>query len=209
LITRNQVVFTTVLLQQKRYLFLFHLFSLILLHTILEQFEMIVSKALPLLLLSLAKAAEHKLPLSAANVHWGYFSKTLSPALTISSGDEVEVEMATHHGCDDWDLMIEGDPGMEDVFFWDHMTGANEHFRGATGGGDGVHVLTGPIFVEGAEPGDMLKVEILDLKPRKNPKTGKTYGSNAAAWWGFQARVDKVDGTSFKAGQFTGTPVSF
>lgn len=100
-----------------------------------------------------------------------------------------------------------GDPGMEDVFFWDSMTGANEHFRGATGGGDGVHVLTGPIFVEDAEPGDMLKVEILDLQPRKNPVTGKTFGSNAAAWWGFQARVKMVDGSDFMAGEFTGTPV--
>ncbi len=166
------------------------------------------SLALSLLLLSVADAAEYVLPLSADNVHWGYFSKTLTPALNVSSGDEVTVEMATHHGCDDWDLMIEGDPGMEDVFYWSHMEGANEHFRGATGGGDGVHILTGPIYVEGAEPGDMLKVEILDLKPRKNPTTGRTFGSNAAAWWGFHARVPMADGTSFKAGQFTNTPVS-
>jgi hypothetical protein len=27
------------------------------------------------------------------------------------------------------------------------------------------------------------QVDILDLVPRKNPSTGKTYGSNAAAWW--------------------------
>ena len=87
--------------------------------------------------------------------------------------------------------------GMEDVFYWSHMEGANEHYRGASGAGDGVHILTGPIYVEEAEVGDMLKVEILDLKPRKNPKTGKTYGSNAAAWWGFQARVKMVDGSDF------------
>jgi len=96
---------------------------------------------------------------------------------------------------------------MEDVYYWSNMDGA-EYYRGATGGGDGVHILTGPIFVEEAEPGDLLKVEILDLKPRKNPKTGKTYGSNAAAWWGFQARVKMVDGSDFKAGTFTDTPVS-
>ena len=99
--------------------------------------------ALSLLLLSASEAVNHTLPLSAKNVHWGYFSKTLEPALTVMSGDEVEVEMATHHGCDDWDLMIEGDPGMEDIFYWSHLDGANEHFRGATGGGDGVHILTG------------------------------------------------------------------
>lgn len=39
-----------------------------------------------------------------------------------------------------------------------------------------------------------VQVQILDLYPRKNPKTGKTYGSNAAAWWGYQFR------TPFKTG---------
>ena len=46
---------------------------------------------------------EADLPLSAANVHWGFFSKTLEPVLTIDSGAEVIVEMATHHACDDYD----------------------------------------------------------------------------------------------------------
>ena len=70
-----------------------------------------------------------------------------------------------------------------------------------------MHVLTGPIFVEGAEPGDLLKVTIQDLQPRVNPE-GKTYGSNANAWWGFQARVPQADGTDFDAGDFTDTPGS-
>jgi hypothetical protein len=48
-------------------------------------------------------------------------------------------------------------------------------------------------------------VEILDLQPRPN-KDGKTYGSNAAAWWGFQARVPTTDGTTYKAGSFSDTP---
>ena len=128
------------------------------------------------------------LKLSKDTVHWGYFSKTLAPVLTIASGDEVVVEMATHHACDDWDLMIKGDAGMESIYTWSNET-KGEPYRGASGGGDGVHILTGPIFVEGAEPGDILKVEIIDLIPRANPN-GKTYGSNAAAWWGFHARVN-------------------
>lgn len=40
------------------------------------------------------------------------------------------------------------------------------------------------------------QVDILDLYPRKNPKTGKTYGSNAAAWWGYQARLPFKTGDS-------------
>jgi acetamidase/formamidase len=97
--------------------------------------------------------------------------------------------MATHHACD----------------AWSSSAGAGVKYRGATGKGDGVHILTGPIYVEGAEPGDILKVEILNLQPRPN-KDGKTFGSNAAAWWGFQARVNKVDGSPFDAGSFTTTP---
>jgi len=93
---------------------------------------------------------------------------------------------------------------MEDIFHWSTEM-QNEAMRGATGGGDGVHVLTGPIFVEDAEPGDMIAVEILDLELRANPD-GKTFGSNAAAWWGYQARFPKVDGSSFTAGSFTETP---
>lgn len=47
--------------------------------------------------------------------------------------------------------------------------------------GDGVHIMTGPIYVCGAEPGDILQVDILDLKPRKNPKTGKVCPKACAA----------------------------
>jgi hypothetical protein len=101
---------------------------------------------------------------------------------------------------------IKGDAGMEDIYLWSNTT-IGEEFRGAQGGGEGVHILTGPIFIDGAEPGDLLKVEILDLKPRVNPE-GKTFGSNAAAWWGFQARVPKVDASDFTAGTFTNTPGS-
>ena len=152
------------------------------------------------------EGTEYAVPLSASNVHWGYFSKTLDPVLTVPSGSEVTIEMATHHACDDYDKMIKGDAGMEDIYTW-NGTFVGEEYRGASGGGDGVHILTGPIFVEGAEPGDLLKVEILDLKPRLNPD-GKTFGSNAAAWWGFQARVPLVNGADFTAGDFTDTPNS-
>ncbi|NEV03285.1 acetamidase/formamidase family protein, partial [Bradyrhizobium uaiense] len=47
---------------------------------------------------------------------------------------------------------------------------------------------TGPIHVCGAEPGDVLEVQILDIWPRPsaNPAfAGKSFGSNAAASWGF------------------------
>ncbi|KAJ1458243.1 hypothetical protein M885DRAFT_480473 [Pelagophyceae sp. CCMP2097] len=155
--------------------------------------------------LALAGAAAQKhIALSNETVHWGYFSKLLSPVVTIKSGETVIVEMATHHACDDWDKMIKGDAGMESIYKWNEKV-KREAFRGATGTGDGVHVLTGPIFVEEAEPGDLLKVTILDLQPRINAE-GRAFGSNANAWWGYQARMPQADGSFFEAGDHSGTP---
>ena len=57
-----------------------------------------------------------------------------------------------------------------------------EERRGATGGGDGVHD-DGPDLRGGRDARRHPRVEIVDLMPRPN-KDGKTYGSNAAAWWG-------------------------
>ena len=42
----------------------------------------------------------------------------------------------------------------------------------------GVHLMTGPIYVEDAKPGDMLEVRYLRMVPRFD------YGSNLAANWG-------------------------
>eukprot|EP01025_Chloroclados_australasicus_P011358 TRINITY_DN1490_c2_g1_i2.p1 TRINITY_DN1490_c2_g1~~TRINITY_DN1490_c2_g1_i2.p1 ORF type:complete len:505 (+),score=55.33 TRINITY_DN1490_c2_g1_i2:117-1631(+) len=130
----------------------------------------------------------HELKINSSTVHWGYFYDGLQPTLAVHSGDEIFIEMATHHAGDDYDKMIKGDPGMEDIFSWDTETGPRIFTRGATGRGDGVHVVTGPIWICDSEPGDVLQVDILELSPRPNPE-GKTYGSNAAAWWGFHQRI--------------------
>jgi len=144
------------------------------------------------------KAAYHYLPATAETVHWGYFSKLLKPQLEIDSGDYVTIEALTHHANDDADRMIKGDPGAESVFLWTREKKGVDR-RGAgpvdgkllgrgSGEGFGVHICTGPVYIRGAEPGDILEVRIIDVKPRPcaNPAyAGKAFGSNAAAWWGF------------------------
>lgn len=70
--------------------------------------------SLPIVQRSVAPEAD--LPLNSDNVHWGYFSKELDPVMTVKSGDEVVVEMATHHACDDWDKMIAGDEGTMNIY---------------------------------------------------------------------------------------------
>jgi len=137
-------------------------------------------------------------PASADTVHWGYFSKNLKPQVEVDSGDFVTIESLTHHANDDFERMIKGDPGLESVYHWTKDQ-KNVDRRGAgpmdasvlgrgAGEGFGVHILTGPVYVRGAAPGDILEVRILDVSPRPsaNPNyKGKAFGSNAAAWWGF------------------------
>jgi acetamidase/formamidase len=140
----------------------------------------------------------HHLPATDKTVHWGYFSKTLPPIVTVESGDFVTIETVTHHAYDDYERMIKGDPGVESIYYWDKTRkGVNRRGAGpmdaslfgrGAGEGLGVHICTGPVAVQGAEPGDILEVRILDVKPRPsaNPAyPGKSFGSNAAAWWGF------------------------
>ena len=144
------------------------------------------------------EARHHTLPATSETIHWGYFSKNVEPALTVMSGDFITVETLSHHANDDASLMVDGDPGAESVFRWTRdgkgvdrrgagPVDASQFGRGA-GEGLGVHILTGPIYIEGAEPGDIVEVRILDLRPRPsaNPDhPGKAFGSNAAAWWGY------------------------
>lgn len=106
----------------------------------------------------------HTLPAMPETVHWGYFDRSLPPVLTVRSGDLVAVEALTHHAGDAPDLLM--DDGIRAVY------------AAVTDRGPGVHIMTGPIAVEGAEPGDTLEVRILHLQPRL------PYGSNFAAWWG-------------------------
>jgi acetamidase/formamidase len=145
-----------------------------------------------------SRTNHYVVPASPATVHWGYFSRSLPPVITVDSGDFVTIEALTHHANDDHARMIEGDPGAESVFHWTRE-GKNVDRRGAgpidaslhgrcAGEGLGVHICTGPVAVRGAEPGDVLEVRILDVRPRPCRNAayrGKTFGSNAAAWWGF------------------------
>jgi acetamidase/formamidase len=135
------------------------------------------------------------IPAKAETVHWGYFSKAVAPAVKIASGDFATIETLTHHAGDDYDLMIRGDAGAESVYGWTperkNITrrGAGRVVGAAGGAGEGlgVHLLTGPVHIEGAQPGDVLEVRILDVRPRPcmHPQhQGRAFGVNLAAWWG-------------------------
>ncbi len=142
--------------------------------------------------------SHHRLAVRSANVHWGYFSRSLRPVLELSSGDSVEVETLTQHASDAPDLMIRGNSAAEDVFFWTKDRKAVDRrgsgpldasiFGRGAGEGFGVHICTGPIFVKDAEPGDVIEVRIDDIFPRPSASPGyegRYFGSTVAAWWGY------------------------
>jgi acetamidase/formamidase len=112
-------------------------------------------------------SALHQLPATANTVHWGYFDAALAPALRVRSGDLIRAEAITHHAGDAPELMM--DEPIQRLF---HDIPVAERRPG-------VHIMTGPILVEGARPGDMLEVRYLQMTPRLD------YGSNLAASWGY------------------------
>lgn len=111
--------------------------------------------------------ALHRLDARPDTVHWGYFDPALAPALRVSSGDLVQAQAVTHHAGDAPELMMDRD--IETIF---RDIPESDRYPG-------VHILTGPIFVDDARPGDMLEVRYLQMTPRCN------YGSNLAANWGY------------------------
>jgi len=115
----------------------------------------------------LAPSALHKLRATPETIHWGYFDAARAPALKIKSGDLVQAEAVTHHAGDDPDLMM--DQGVKAIF-----DGVPPEDRNP-----GVHIMTGPIYLEGAKAGDILEVRFLSMTPRCR------YGSNLAANWGY------------------------
>src|SRR5207253_4601448 len=93
--------------------------------------------------------ALHHLKATPKTVHWGYFDAALAPVLTVKSGDLIQAEAITHHAGDAPELMM--DEAVQAIF-----SGIPEADRNP-----GVHIMTRPISVEDARPGDMLEVRYL------------------------------------------------
>jgi len=137
---------------------------------------------------------EYYIPANINTVKWGYYNKDIPPILKINSGDIVTIEVLTHHAGDAYNLMIKGDKNMEEIYEWTNRQkvidrrgmGNIDNKTIGSGEGKGVHLITGPLYINGAKPGDILKVEILDIYPRKLSVKNKYYGSNLASSWGYQ-----------------------
>ena len=103
-----------------------------------------------------ATAAEHTLMPSPQTVHIGHFSAALKPVLTINSGDIVTIETATQIDPDDVDRSGAVSPSVVPEY-------TRTIYREVKDRGPGAHILTGPIFINGAMPGDVLEVRIHEI----------------------------------------------
>ena len=99
----------------------------------------------------------HRLEVTPATVAYGYYWSEAKPVLQIASGDIIDV-----------DTMLTNTPtglaraGVPDAKIQASLKSIVSEVTGDRKGPGG-HILTGPVYVEGAEPGDVLEVKILSI----------------------------------------------
>src|SRR6058998_4299420 len=92
----------------------------------------------------------HTLPATLETVQWGWLDPKEPPKLAINSGDTVSIETMMHaHN------KVQQGITMEQIV----------ELRKANPGG-GPHSMTGPIYVNGAEPGDVMEIRIVRIVPK-------------------------------------------
>lgn len=101
-------------------------------------------------------AEQHTLRSTPKTVHWGYYSAAQAPAIRVQSGDTVEIRTAMIASPEELERLGVA-PGQIDP-------PSREIHRAIKDRGAGPHILTGPVFVEGAEPGDTLEVNIESIR---------------------------------------------
>ena len=105
-----------------------------------------------LLTLAAAYGADYKLKASPTTVAWGYYWSAAKPVLTIKSGDTVEIQTLTTSS-----PTALANLGVKPEDIEPELKAIHAEVKDK---GPGGHILTGPIYIEGAEPGDVLEVRI-------------------------------------------------
>ena len=100
--------------------------------------------------------AKHELTAAPDTIHWGFYDATLEPVMKISSGDTFVVDTESGGMADVLELLGRRAPkALREIFEKKHR-------------GQELHILTGPVEVEDADPGDTLEVRIRDIRPRND-----------------------------------------
>jgi acetamidase/formamidase len=92
----------------------------------------------------------HLLPATLETTQWGWFDNAQAPVLRVNSGDTIALETMMHSH----NQVV---PGAT----IEQIKKLRTDFPGR-----GPHTLTGPIYIEGAQPGDVLKVTLNKIVPR-------------------------------------------
>lgn len=97
----------------------------------------------------------HRLPATPQTVAYGYYWWEAQPVLRIASGDIIDVET----------LLTNTPPRLEaaGVAPNEIQQSLRDIVAQVTDRGPGGHILTGPVFVEGADSGDVLEVKVLSI----------------------------------------------
>jgi acetamidase/formamidase len=98
----------------------------------------------------------HELKLLPENVHWGYYDAAVKPVLRVASGDTIRVETMVARGLQRLRAAGVAENEIPDALKVVEST--------VTERGPGAHPLTGPVWIGGAEPGDVLEVRILGFE---------------------------------------------
>ena len=113
-----------------------------------------------------AAAGEVRIPSTIGNVIRGEIPAHLPPIMRVKPGQLVTIDTLSHQGVNTGDdpiaFFARGGVKREEVL--QDMVDIYGRVKPPPGGG--THVLTGPVFIEGAEPGDMLEVRVIDVKFR-------------------------------------------
>lgn len=97
-------------------------------------------------------AKDYTVPATAETITLGLFTLNKTPVVKIQSGDTVTME--TWNSCLHEMVFNKTTPADVAKFYMKHGIQKKR----------GMHSLTGPVYVEGAEPGDVLEVRILDIR---------------------------------------------
>jgi acetamidase/formamidase len=111
---------------------------------------LLVAVALP------AFGAEYRLKATPTTVAWGYYWSAAKPVLRIQSGDTVEMQTLTTSSPTS---LVNNGLKPEDI-----QQELKTIYAEVKDKGPGGHILTGPIYIEGAEPGDTLEVRIRKIR---------------------------------------------
>jgi acetamidase/formamidase len=132
----------------------------------LEPGNAALERALKAGLVSSDGPGRHLIKSGPETVHWGYLWGAAEPVLRIKPGETVTMETVSHEG-------LMGDQGPPEKFFARFGIDREQVLADAVAvytkvqhSGLGPHVVTGPIYIEGAEPGDTLAIHVIAAKPR-------------------------------------------